>query len=128
MFDPFLYIINKIYSNSFVSIFHYVNCIIFVHVPKRNSIITSFNGSNSNIIKIYNFLHLIMTTIANIWFIFETNIFKIPIMTNITFFLVFFLLISIPCEISIPPYSNIYNSYKHSSKKIEDNTYHPLDK
>ena len=45
----------------------------------------------------------------------------------------FVLLISIPSEISIPSYSSIYNSYKHSdnihsSKKIADNIYHFLEK
>ena len=38
------------------------------------------------------------------------------------------LLISTPSEISILSYSNIYNSYKHSPKNLEDNIYHPLEK
>ena len=44
---------------------------------------------------------------------FKTNIFKVPVMTKITFVL----LASIPSEMSILSCSSIYNSYKHSSKK-----------
>ena len=82
-----------------------------------NSIITSFNRDNSNIIKIQGFSPLIMIAIAKIWFIFKTNIFKIPTMTNVTLFRRIFLFISIPFETSILSYSSIYTSYKHSSKK-----------
>ena len=65
----FLYIIKKIQHAPFfiqIIIIHYVYCIIFAHLPKVNSVITSFNGNNSNIIKINSFLHQIMTTIAKI--------------------------------------------------------------
>ena len=37
-------------------------------------------------------------------------------MANITFD-AFVLFVSIPSEISVPSYSSIYTSYKHSSKK-----------
>ena len=72
-------------------------CITLTHVQKINSVYTFFNMNNSNIFKIIRFLHYIITTITKIW----------PII----------LLISIPSEISILSYSNIYiDSYKQSSK------------
>ena len=49
-------------------------------------------------------------------------------MTNITYFDTFVLLASIPSEISTLPYSNTYNSLKHSAKTTEDNNYHLLEK
>ena len=49
-----------------------------------------------------------MTAVAKIWFVPTINIFKIPIMTNITFFDAFALLTSIPSEISSLLYSSIY--------------------
>ena len=71
-----------------------------------NSVITSFSKNNSKIV----------TAIAKIWFILKTNIFKVPIVTNITLFDALFLLMQIPSEISILSYSSTYNSYKHSFK------------
>ena len=41
---------------------------------------------------------------------------------------VFILLISTPSEILILSYANIYDLYKHSSKKIVDKVYHLLQK
>ena len=69
-----------------VSSIHYFNCIIFAHIPKMNSLSIYFNINNSNIIKTHSFLHQIMTTIAKIPSILKTNVFKIPIVTNITYF------------------------------------------
>ena len=57
-----------------------------------------------------------MTAIAKIWLVFKHNIFKMPVMKNITFFgCISFLTVSF--EISILSYSSIYNLYKNSSKK-----------
>ena len=57
-----LYIIKnktkKLQNTSFIiqtRIIHYVYRIIFAHVPKVNSLITSFKRNNSNIIKMYSF-------------------------------------------------------------------------
>ena len=36
---------------------HYVNCIIFAPIPKINSVSTSLNINNSNIIKTHSFFH-----------------------------------------------------------------------
>ena len=64
---------------TYIRIIHYVYDIIFAHVPKVDSIITSFNRNNF-------FLHKIMTVIAKMWFILKTTIFKIPVVANITLF------------------------------------------
>ena len=48
-------------------------------------------------------------------------------MANITLD-AFVLFISIPSEISILSYPNIYTSHKHSSKKCVDSIYHLLQK
>ena len=69
-----------------IRFFHYVDCIIFAHIEKMNSVSTSFNINNRNIIKSHSFLHYLVTTIAKIRFILKTNISKIPIVANITFF------------------------------------------
>ena len=93
-----------------------------------NSVGISLNISNGNIIKTNSFLHYIMTAIAKMWFKFKTNIFKIRIVTNITLFDKFVLLMSIPSEISIRSYYSIrirclqlafymLNSYKVSFRK-----------
>ena len=52
--------INFLQNTSFISqirTIHYVNCIIFTHIPKMNSVCISFNINNSNIIKTHSFLH-----------------------------------------------------------------------
>ena len=82
-----LYNVKKIYI--FIHFFYLsqnFSLNLFGHVPKMNSIIISFNWNNSNIIKVHSFLHEIMTTIAKIWFILNSFIEKIPIMTNYIFF------------------------------------------
>ena len=53
-----------------------------------------------------------MTTIAKIWFILKTNIFKIPIMTNITFYWCICFINIIPSEIWILSYSSISSIVK----------------
>ena len=58
-FTHFLHIIKKLSNTFFVDkirIVHYANCIIFAHISKVNSVSTSFNINNSNIIK-NSFLH-----------------------------------------------------------------------
>ena len=50
-----------------------------------DSVSTSLNIYNSNIIKTNTSFHQIMTAIAKIRLIFKTDIFKIPIMANITY-------------------------------------------
>ena len=70
LLHSFLYIMKKNYNNPFLSFkslcfiqmfhlnhIHYVYCIIFVEIAKMNFIINSFNRSNSNMIKIFSFLH-----------------------------------------------------------------------
>ena len=52
-FHLLIFIYNE--KKNYNSIIHYVNCIIFAHIPKINSIVTSFNRNNSNIIEIYSF-------------------------------------------------------------------------
>ena len=49
-----LYLVSRL---GFIRIVHYVNCIIFGHILKINSVSTSFNINNSNTIKTHNFLH-----------------------------------------------------------------------
>ena len=56
-----------------------------------NSVITCFNRKNSNIIKVYGFLHQINVAIANIWFKIKTS----------HSFDAFVLLTSMPYETSI---------------------------
>ena len=61
----FLYMIKKTYETPilstklewFIISAHLLNCIISAHIPKMNSVKTSFNISNSNIIKTRSFLH-----------------------------------------------------------------------
>ena len=124
----FLFLDSKIFFWYFFSLsflrtyydicFFHILCIIFTHIPKMNSVSISFNINNRNIIKTHSFLHYIMTTIAKIWFILKTNIFKIAIVTNITLFWCSRFLTSIPSEISILSYPILfYNSCKVSSKK-----------
>ena len=73
-----------------------------------------------------------MTAIAKIWFVLKTNIFKIPIVTNITFFDALVLLIPIPSEIPILSYSSIYmllTTHANSRQnKVADKIYHLLQK
>ena len=66
-----------------------------------------------------------MTFITNMWFIFITNVFKISIMTND----LSDLFRSIPSEISILSYCNVFISYTSIHlKKSVDNIYHFLQK
>ena len=51
---PFLYIIKTPFISQIRAI-HYVNCMIFSHIPKMNSVSTSFNINNTNIIKTHSF-------------------------------------------------------------------------
>ena len=109
-----------------------------------NSVNTFFNIDNSNIIKtllaLNSFLHYIMTTIAKIWFMLKSNIFKIPIATNIHSFDKLVLLTSIPSQISFLSYSSIFIRYlqlaffirlihtKYHLEKLANKVYHLLQK
>ena len=71
-----------------------------------NSVNTSFNINNSNIIK--KLFALNQDNHCKDMLILKTSIFKISIMTNITFFNAFVLLTLTPSEISILSYSSNY--------------------
>ena len=57
----FYILIRKDYKTLFLSIIlgitHYANCIIFAHIPKMNSVSTSFEIKYSKIIQTHSFLH-----------------------------------------------------------------------
>ena len=71
-----------------------------------------------------------MTSITNIWLMFKSNVFEIPIMTNHTHSTDSFdLLKSIPSLISILSYCSIFTLHTNVHlENIEDNIYHIFQK
>ena len=57
LFHLFLNIIEIIMTHFFLFFFFSLFCIIFAHIPKINSKITSFNRNNCSIIENHSFLH-----------------------------------------------------------------------